>query len=322
MAARDGDAPLVQAMSGELGRWPAFSYEWWRPTCDTLHAHTQLLGKLAVALAPDEPQLQHSALRLTPRGWETHPLPAPDRSGLLVVALDLQRHVALVEHTSGDSAAVPLTPDRSVRDVTRDVLGTVEALAGRVVINPRPQEVPWDVPLDQDDDHHTYDVDAVATYFLAATQAAMALMELRAPYRGRSTPVNAWWGTFDLAFSLFSGRPADPPSNGFIARNAANAEQVEVGWWPGDDRHPEPAFFGFALPSRGSFSPPTEGPAAARWNDELGEYVLEWDDVISSADPRRSAVEFGRSLIGTMCAALDWDPALAASAIGAVPPLQ
>ncbi|HEX3425341.1 MAG TPA: DUF5996 family protein [Acidimicrobiales bacterium] len=309
-------------MSGELQRWPAFSYESWRPTCDTLHAHTQLLGKLAVALAPEEPQLQHAALRLTPRGWETNPLPSPDGSGLLVVALDLRRQVALVEHTSRDSHAVPLSPHRSVRDVTRDVLGAIEALAGPVVINPRPQEVPWDVPLDQDDDHHTYEVDAIARYFSAATQAAVVLAELRAPYRGRSTPVNAWWGTFDLAFSLFSGRPADPHSDGFIARNAATAEQVEVGWWPGDDRHPEPAFFGFALPSRGSFRPPPEAPAAGRWDDGLGEYILEWEEVISSPDPRRLAAEFGRSVIGTMCAALDWDPALAASATGAVPPVH
>src|SRR5215216_3613156 len=102
--------------------WPALDYGAWSATCDTLHAHTQVLGKLAVALAPPEPQLQHAALRLSARGWETHPLPAPDGSGALVAALDLHTHEALVEHSGGRSARIPLTPDRSVADVTQEVL--------------------------------------------------------------------------------------------------------------------------------------------------------------------------------------------------------
>src|SRR5690349_22569209 len=102
--------------------WPAVNYEQWRETCDTLHAHTQVLGKLAATLAPAEPQLQHAALRLSARGWETNPLPAPDGSGALVVALDLHAHEALVEHNDGRACRVPLTPDRPVGEVTRDVL--------------------------------------------------------------------------------------------------------------------------------------------------------------------------------------------------------
>src|SRR6202521_3726574 len=101
---------------------PALSYMEWRATCDTLHAHTQVLGKLAAKLAPPEPQLQHAALRLTARGWETLPLPAPDGSGSLVVALDLRVHEAVVEHSAGQVERVALTPDRSVGAVTRDVL--------------------------------------------------------------------------------------------------------------------------------------------------------------------------------------------------------
>src|ERR1700747_681046 len=121
----------------------------WQPTCDTLHAHTQVLGKLAAALAPPEPQLQHAALRLTARGWETHPLPAPDGSGGFGVALDLHRHQAVVEHVDGRTRA-PSLPGRSVRDVTRDVLAAVRELAGPVELSLRPQEVPWSTPLDED----------------------------------------------------------------------------------------------------------------------------------------------------------------------------
>src|ERR1700756_5117426 len=97
-------------------------YAAWQPTCDTLHAHTQVLGKLAAALAPPEPQLQHAALQLTARGWETRPLPAPDGSGAFGVALDLRTHEALVEHSDGRGVRIPLAPDRAVAEVTHDVL--------------------------------------------------------------------------------------------------------------------------------------------------------------------------------------------------------
>src|SRR5881275_2236631 len=94
--------------------WARLPYEEWSATCDTLHAHTQVLGKLAVALASPEPQLQHAALRLTARGWETPPLPAPDGSGALVVALDLHTHDAVAQHSDRRTYRVPLAPDRPV----------------------------------------------------------------------------------------------------------------------------------------------------------------------------------------------------------------
>src|SRR3954464_10953005 len=99
--------------------WPALDYEAWSATCDTLHAHTQVLGKLAAELAPPEPQLQHAALRLTARGWETAPLPAPDGSGVFTVALDLRSHLAIAEHADGRRSAIPLTPDRPVAEVAQ-----------------------------------------------------------------------------------------------------------------------------------------------------------------------------------------------------------
>ncbi len=102
--------------------WRSLSYDDWRPTCDTLHAHTQVLGKLAVALAPPEPQLQHAALRLTARGWETLPLPAPDGSGAFVAALDLHAHEAWPSTATGARSACRSAPDRPVGEVTRELL--------------------------------------------------------------------------------------------------------------------------------------------------------------------------------------------------------
>jgi hypothetical protein len=301
--------------------WPAASYEDWHATCDTLHAHTQVLGKLAVRLAPPEPQLQHAALRLTARGWETAPLPAPDGSGSLVVALDLRSHEAVVEHSGGRAARVPLTPDRAVGEVTQAVLAGVERLGGAVEIDPKPQEVTWTVPLDEDDEHASYDRGQVDAYFAAATQAALVLAAFRAPYRGRSTPVNAWWGSFDLAVNLFSGLPADPPSGDFIMRNAMNAQEVAVGWWPGDARYGRAAFYAYAHPAPEGFDGGSLSPGGVHWDASLGEYILDWDDVRASADPRAAAVEFARSAFRHACAVCQWDPRLAASTDGQPPPI-
>ena len=302
-------------------QWPGASYSAWSAGCDTLHAHTQVLGKLAAALAPPEPQLQHAALRLTARGWETAPLPAPDGSGALVVALDLRTHEAVVEHSDGRMQRAALGPDRPVGEVTRAVLAAVAALGGVVEINTAPQEVSWSVPLDEDEEHARYDPAEVASYFAAATRAALVLAAFRAPYRGRSTPVNAWWGSFDLAVSLFSGAPADPPSGDFIMRNAMDAQEVAVGWWPGDARYERAAFYAYAHPAPDGFAAAQLAPEAARWEASLGEFILDWDDVRAATDPHAVALEFTRSVFRHACAVCEWDPALAASADAIPPPL-
>src|SRR5215212_5227479 len=291
-------------------------YEAWSATCDTLHAHTQLLGKLAVALAPPEPQLQHAALRLGTRGWETRPLPLG--SGAVSVRLDLHDHEAVVEHSDGAVARVALGPDRPVADVTGEVL---EAVGGGVTIDPTPQEVSWTVALDEDFEHATYDPSQVEPYFAAATAAALVLAELRAPYRGRSTPVNAWWGSFDLAVSLFSGEPAAPPSNDFIMRNSMDAQEVAVGWWPGDAKYGSAALYAYAHPAPAGYGEAALEPAAARWDGALGESLLDWDDVVASDDPYATGLAFARSAFTHACAVCDWDPALPASAAGKPPPI-
>jgi hypothetical protein len=303
-------------------RWPTISYEQWSATCDTLHAHTQVLGKLAVALAPAEPELQHAALMLTSRGWETRPLPAPDGSGALVAVLDLHAHEAVIEHSDGRARRVPLAPDRSVAAVTADVLATVRELAGEVRPNLSPQEVPWTVALDEDEQHASYDREQIRDYFAAATRAALVLAEYRAPYRGRSTPVNAWWGSFDLAVSLFSGLPADPPSEDFIMRNSMDAQEVAVGWWPGEPRYGRAAFYAYAHPAPDSFAGATLEPAEARWEQELGLYVLDWEDVCASGDPHAYALGFLRSAFSHACLVCEWDADLTATALGTPPAVR
>ena len=185
----------------------------------------------------------------------------------------------------------------------------MRGLGGPVEIDPTPQEVPWTVPLDQDDEHATYDPAQVATYFAAATQAALVLAAFRAPYRGRSTPVNAWWGSFDLAVSLFSGLPADPPSDDFIMRNAMDAQEVAIGWWPGDARYGKAAFYAYAHPAPEASR---ARPFPRRLRAGTRPWVsTSWIGTTSAQrrDPHAAALEFARSAFRHACAVCDWDPA-------------
>jgi hypothetical protein len=217
---------------------------------------------------------------------------------------------------------VALTPDRAVGEVTRELLAAIAGVAGAVEIDPTPQEVSWSVPLDEDSEHATYDPDQVAAYFAAATRAALILAAFRAPYRGRSTPVNAWWGSFDLAVNLFSGLSADPPSEDFIMRNAMDAQEFAIGWWPGDARYGQAAFYAYAHPAPKAFAEAKLSPAAARWDGTLGEYILDWEDVCTSLDPQGFGLEFARSAFQHACTVCAWDPALPASAKGDPPPVH
>ena len=267
--------------------WPKLPpYDAWAETCDTLHAHAQVLGKLAAALAPPEPGFGHLALRLTARGWETNPLPAPNGSGAIAVVLDLHTHHVLVEHSGGASRRIALMPDRAVGAVTRRVLTAVRELAGDAIhIDPTPQEVHWSVPLDEDDRHAAYDPHAVAGYLRAATRAALVLAAFRAPHADRATPVNAWWGSFDLAVSISAGE-------------GAGARELAVGWWPGDPRHPRPAFYAYAKPAPAGFADARLEPAAhARWDPALGEFTLDHAALAALPDPREAALAFARSAL-------------------------
>jgi hypothetical protein len=262
--------------------------------------------------------MMHTALRITARGWETPPLRAPN-GVTIVVALDLRDHVAIVECGDGTRERIPLTPNRSVAEITRDVLETVRRIGGDVTINMTPQETPWTVPLDEDTGHTTYDTAQVERYFEAASNAATVLAEFRAPFIGRATPVNAWWGAFDLGITLFSGAPATPPADDFITRNSATAEQVAVGWWPGDARYPRPAFYGYAFPFPDALHEADVSPG--HWNATLGEFVLDWDEARAAPDPHEATLTFFRAVAREAMRLGEWPAELVASLEGVPPPL-
>ncbi len=218
---------------------------------------------------------------------------------------------------------VALTPDRSVGEVARELLERIGELGGPVAINPTPQEVPWSVPLDEDEEHARYDSEQVRSYFSVATQAALVLAAFRAPYRGRSTPVNAWWGSFDLAVSLFSGEAADPPTDDFIMRNAMDAQEVAVGWWPGDTRYERGGLLCIRASARPRASPERRCLRVRRaGRTRLASTYSTGRTCGPSADPRAAALEFARSAFRHACRVCEWDPALAATAEGSPPPVR
>jgi hypothetical protein len=134
--------------------------------------------------------------------------------------------------------------------------------------------------------------------------------------------VNAWWGTFDLAVALFNGRPAEPPGDDFIVRNAGDSEQIMVGWWPGDQKYGRAAFFGYAHPAPEGFSDADLSPDAAHWDPDVGEFILDWEDISSAQDSHALALEFARSVFDYACEVCAWDPVLAGSGKGSPPPIH
>jgi hypothetical protein len=122
--------------------------------------------------------------------------------------------------------------------------------------------------------------------------------------------------------NLFSGLPADPPSDDFIMRNAMDAQEVAVGWWPGDPRYGKAAFYAYAHPAPEGFAGAKLSPAVARFDQGLGEYILDWDDVRLSSDPQRTALDFARSAFRHACLVCEWNPGLAGSAEGSPPPIR
>jgi hypothetical protein len=268
---------------------PLADYADWQATCDTLHGHTQVLGKLSAALAPKLPGFQHLALRLTARGWETAPLPCPDGSGVIVVVLDLQLHEAVLEHSDGRTNRFALTPNRSVGEITRAVMTTMADFAGAPIhIDMTPQEVPWTVPLDEDREHATYDPAQVTAYFAAATHAATVLGAFRATHPGHATAVNAWWGSFDVALSI----DVDAPG----ADGTSIRREVAVGWWPGDSKYPRPAWYAYVSPAPDGVHDAAIEPAGARWDVDLGEFLFDWRDASRADAPALAELAFAASV--------------------------
>ena len=290
-----------------MTEWPALPYEQWRQTRDTLHMYAQVVGKLRLALSPFEPQWAHVPLYVSARGLTTSPLPVGPRA--IDVELDLVGHELVIRATDGAVARRQL--GGAVADFYADVMRMLRDMKVDVSINVKPQEVSDPIPFPDDHTHDTYVPEHAARFFHVLSRVDTAMKRHRASFRGKTTPVQFFWGTFDLALARYSGRAVQaPPGAGLLRRVSGDAEQICAGWWPGDQRVPYAAFFAYAYPAPAGIENVKVRPRQAEWSDSSGEFLLAYDAVRTSPDPDAAIFEFLESTYGEAARLLDWSPEL------------
>jgi hypothetical protein len=285
--------------------WPPLPFAEWQPTRDTLHMYTQVVGKVRLALCPPEPQWAHVPLYVTTRGLTTSPVPYRGRA--FAVDFDFIAHELRITVSSGEIRTLALGP-RAVADFYADFMAQLRSLGIEVSYSTRPSEVPKPIHFEKDREHASYDPEQVLRFWRALVQIDAVLKEHRAAFQGRTSPVSFFWGSFDLSYSRYSGRPAEPPpGSDSIFRLAMNVEEFTAGFWPGDDRFPEPGFFSYTYPKPAGLEKKPVAPTATFWSDKLGEFLLRYDDVRRLASPRDAVLEMLDSTYRAGATLAGWD---------------
>jgi hypothetical protein len=270
-------------MSGTSANWPALDLTGWAGTKSALHHYAQMLGKLSLALAPDQPNWLFTSLALTMRGFTTRPIPYGDAA--VQGSLDVFSSELVVEVSDGRRATIALVPARPVASVYADLCAALASLGVDVVLTTVPQEIADTMPFDVDRRPAEYDPSAVQRWFTAMTAIAGVFDRWRAFFFGR-TGIQLWWGAFDLAVLLFSGKHVPPPTDrGYLLRYDLDAEMMNVGIYLGDDTAPAAFFYGYIYPHPAGCETRPIMPAGATWSAQLGEWVLPYDAVRTAADP-------------------------------------
>jgi hypothetical protein len=303
-------------------RWPALPLDAWRETRDTLHLWSQMVGKTRLALTPPLNHWWHSTLYVCARGLTTSPIPYGDRT--LEIVLDLVRHNLVVETDDGGARAMPLI-SQPVREFHAQYLKLLAALGVDVHLWSMPVEIPDPIPFEEDDVHRTYDPEWAHRFLQVLLRADGALRAFAGTgFRGKQSPVQFFWGSLDLAYTRFSGRPApERPGADRITREAYSHEVLSFGFWPGGKTPvgggievDEPVFYAYGAPEPPGFSEAPVRPAAARYDTRLSEFLLPYDAVRQSASPRDDVVAFCRSVYEAGAELGGWDRA----ALEASPP--
>ena len=299
---------ITASTTRQLAEWPELPYDAWAETMETLHMKLQIIGKVRLALTQREPQWANVALYLTARGLTTSPMWS-GQTGFAIDA-DFIDHEVIVAMNDGRVERVALDA-RPVADFYQELIGRLHGLDIDVAITTTPSEVENPIPFPDDTVHATYDPEWANRFWRLLARIDLVLKEHRGRFRGRSSPVSFWWGTFDLAVAAFSGRAVQPPPEwGIIRRLGGDAEQCEVGFWPGNATLPESAFFAYTYPKPDGIEDATIRPAPAAWNPALGEFILPYEAVRRSADPRQAILDFAESTFVAGTSRQRWDPAL------------
>jgi hypothetical protein len=284
--------------------WPALPYDAWKDTYATLHMWTQVVGKVALAQAPP---INHSwaiALQVTSRGLSTRALPYGNRS--FTIEFDFVDHELIIQASDGGTRILALAP-QSVADFYRNVMGMLSDLALPVAIWPMPVEIPSPIRFDEDRLHASYDPQYANRFWRILVHSAHVLDSARSHFIGKSSPVHFFWGSFDLAVTRFSGRPAPPREGPAFAREAYSHEVISHGFWPGSGPLPEAAFYAYAAPEPSGFKEARVEPAGAYYHSELGEFILPYEAVRSAVDPEASIRMFVDSTYSQAADLAEWD---------------
>lgn len=263
----------------------------------------QIVGKLRLALAPMEPQWGQVPLHVTARGLNTAPIPHPN--SVFDVDVDLIDHLVSVRTAEGRVERVRLEP-KPVADFYAELVQALDRAGVPTEITTTPTEVANTTPFPEDVEHAAYEPEWAHRFWQALVSVDTVLKEHRARFRGKTSNVNFWWGSFDLGYMRLSGRLLDPPEGAdTIMRVAHDAEQICLGFWPGDDSVREPIFFAYTWPK------PDGIEAVPGWNADLGEFVLPYESVRTAADPRAALLGFLETTYRAGAERAGWAPELA-----------
>jgi hypothetical protein len=289
-----------------LERWPPLPLEEWRDTYRTLHMWTQIVGKIRMAVTPPMNHWWHVTLYVNSRGLTTGPAPYPN--GIFEIQFDFQKHEMDISTSEGSGASRRLRDGKSVADFYSGIVEALAALGIAAPINLKPQEVADAVPFDQDYANRSYDGEYAHRFWSILVSSAKVMERFRAKFTGKCSPVHFFWGSFDLACTRFSGRPA-PPRKGLISGPAYSHEVCSAGFWPGGGAVESPAFYSYTVPQPPGIETQRVRPACAGWSAQLSEFILPYDDLRRAESPEDDLYEFLESAYVAGARLANWDRA-------------
>ncbi len=294
-------------MSPRLHAWPALPLADWQDTYETLHMWSQIVGKIRMALTPLVNHYWNATLYVSPRGLTTSAIPYD--GGIFEMEFDFLAHKLAIDTSAGDVRALDLAP-RTVADFYAELMSTLAALNIQVQITARPDEVSKPIPFAEDTTHKSYDRESVERFHRLLISVDQVLKQFRARFRGKSSPVHFFWGSFDLAVTRFSGRIAPPRSDvqyAAMMREAYSHEVSSAGFWPGGGDISGPAFYSYTTPEPAGFKTAAVRPQPASYQPKLGEFLLMYDDIRGAASPDWELLSFLQSTYEAGANLAHWD---------------
>jgi hypothetical protein len=286
--------------------WPPLPLHEWEDTYRTLHMWTQIAGKIRMALSPLLNHWWSVTLYVNSRGLTTGPVPYPP--GVFEIQFDFQKHEVSISTSEGAGASRKLQAE-SVASFYSGVMESLASLGIAVEIDVKPQEVADAVPFDRDTSHCSYDAASAHRFWRVLVSSAKVFERFRAGFVGKCSPVHFFWGSFDLACTRFSGRPA-PLRKGVISGPAYSHEVCSAGFWPGGGVVDGPAYYSYTVPQPAGLEKERIRPAAAAWNHQLSEFLLMYDDVRAAGSPDQALYEFLQSTYEAGAKLAKWDRAV------------